>query len=152
MLMALDQDDFEKISKLEGRGDQQIENYMISMADGFDPLPGSLFLSLKEKAGFLFGEPFTTTIFNFIAISRNGLREKDLEKLLPNLKIAWDPLKFSGLRRWFKAHLIMQGEELQWNLAHSILKSAIIGKIDEPQKVIIHGLIADYLLLLANDP
>ena len=63
-------------------GGQQIESYMASMALEFDPLPGPLFLNLVKKAGTVFGEAFTNWIFDFIAISRNGLREKDLEKFL----------------------------------------------------------------------
>jgi tetratricopeptide (TPR) repeat protein/energy-coupling factor transporter ATP-binding protein EcfA2 len=152
MLMAIDHDDFERMSQLEGRGDQQIESYLMAMANGFDTLPGPLFLSLKNKAALLFGETFTAAIFNFIATSRNGLREKDLEKLLPATNIDWDALKFANLRRWFKAHLVLHGEELQWNLAHSILKSALIQNIDETQILRLNGSIADYLLPLRNDP
>jgi len=151
MLMAIDHDDFEKMSQLEGRGDQQIESYLTAMTNRFDPLPGPLFLSLKNKAGVLFGDTFTEAVFSYIATSRNGLREKDLEKLLPATHIAWDPLKFSGLRRWFKAHLVMQGEELQWNLAHSILKSSLIQHTEEKQRFYLHEQIAGYLLTLSND-
>ena len=151
MLMAIDHDDFEKMSRLEGRGDQQIESYLMAMANGFDPLPGPLFLSLINKAGALFGNAFAAAVFNYIALSRNGLREKDLEQLLPTEGIAWDPLQFAGLRRWFKAHLILQGDELQWNLAHSILRSALSEQIGETQRIKIHSKIAGYLLPLFND-
>jgi len=151
MLMAIDHDDFEKMSQLEGRGDQQIESYLVAMANGFDPLPGPLFLSLKNKAGVLFGETFTKAVFEYIAISRNGLREKDLENLLPAGTIAWDPLRFANLRRWFKAHLVLQGEELQWNLAHSILRIILTNKLEEAKIIEIHSSIASYLVNLSND-
>jgi len=150
MLMAIDHDDFEKMSQLEGRGDQQIENYLMVMANGFDPLPGPLFLSLTNKAGLLFGETFTAAVFNYLAISRNGLREKDLEKILPAANIAWDPLKFANLRRWFKAHLVLQGEELQWNLAHSILKNALLEKTTEPERKKVHLSVANHFLSLPD--
>jgi tetratricopeptide (TPR) repeat protein len=148
MLMAIDYDDFEKMKQLEGRGDQQIDSYMISMANSFDPLPGPLFLSLKNKASILFGETFTTAIFNYIAISRNGLREKDLEKLLPVANIAWDPLRFANLRRWFKAHLILQGDELQWNFAHSIIRNSLIENFIPEKCSTLHFAIATHLLSL----
>ena len=151
MLMAIDHDDFEKMSQLEGRGDQQIESYLMVLANGFDPLPGPLFLSLKNKAGILFGNSFTAAVFNYIAISRNGLREKDLEKLLHTNNIEWDPLKFANLRRWFKAHLVLQGEELQWNLAHSILRCALTEQVEETQRKKLHNAIAGYLMPLHND-
>jgi len=151
MLMAIDHDDFEKMNKMEGRGDQQIENYLTNLANEFDPLPGPLFLSLVAKAGVLFGVTFTQALFDFIAVSRNGLREKDLEKLLPARNIDWDSLQFAGLRRWFRAHLILQGEELQWNLAHSILKNTFAEKISFAEKKIIHDIIGKYLMNLPGN-
>ncbi|MEI7727129.1 MAG: DUF4062 domain-containing protein, partial [Bacteroidota bacterium] len=150
MLMALDHDDFEKMSHLEGQGGQQIESYMVNLALGFDKLPGPLFLDLVNKAGAVFGETFTKAVFNFIAASRNGLREKDLEKILPAINIGWDPLQFVGLRRWFKAHLILQGEELQWNLAHSILKSTLLEKMTEPARKKAYVEVASHLLSLPD--
>jgi tetratricopeptide (TPR) repeat protein len=151
MLMAIDHDDFEKMSQLEGRGDQQIESYLAAMVIGFDPLPGPLFLSLKIKAGMLFGETFTTCIFNYITLSRNGLREKDLEHLLQTENITWDPLLFAGLRRWFKAHLVLQSEELQWNLAHSILRITLAEKLPEAAWKILHKNIGQYLMNLPGN-
>jgi tetratricopeptide (TPR) repeat protein len=148
MLMAIDHDDFEKMSQLEGRSDQQIESYMVAMANDFDSLPGPLFLSLKNKASLLFGETFTTAVFNYLAISRNGLREKDLEKLMPASKIDWDPLQFANLRRWFKAHLVIQGEELQWNLGHSILRNTLQENLPPEKYTSINFGIATHLLTL----
>jgi tetratricopeptide (TPR) repeat protein len=151
ILMAIDQDDFEEMSKLEGRGDQQIESYLTNMAKGFDPLPGKLFLSLVEKACVLFGRAFTTAVFDNIAISRNGLREKDLEALLTAEGIAWDPLRYAMLRRWFKSHLVMQGEELQWNLAHSILDNTLLHNLEEGERKAKHQAVGSYLLTLPEN-
>ena len=152
MLMALDQDDFEKMRYLKVRGDLQIETYMTDLVKGFDTLPGPLFLSLLSKAGEVFGQDFTRTVFNYLACSRNGLREKDLEKLLMAENNTWDPLQFANLRRWFKAHLVLQGEEMQWNLAHSILPAALAQNAGENQLRKLHGNIANYLITLVNDP
>lgn len=148
MLMTLDNDDFEKTSRLPGDGGQQIESYMAALALEFDPLPGPLFLNLVNKAGTVFGKAFTNWIFDFITIGRNGLREKDLEKLLPSVNIAWDSLKFANLRRWFKAQLILQGEEHQWNLAHSILIKALKDKMTSKEYISLNRDIASVLLVL----
>jgi tetratricopeptide (TPR) repeat protein len=126
ILTAMDTDDFEKMSRLEGMGDQQIENYMLEMVKHFPALPGDLFLDLIERAGRIFGGSFTDALFNFIACSRGGLRESDLEVLLTKqTSESWDPLRFAGLRRWFRVHLVEQGEGHQWNLTHSLLRHAI---------------------------
>jgi tetratricopeptide (TPR) repeat protein len=150
MLMSVDQDDFEKMSRLDGKGGEQIETYLVRIANEFDPLPGSLFISLTQKAGAVFGNTFTKTVFEYLAISRNGLREKDLEILLSDKH--WDSLQFANLRRWFKTHLVLQGEELQWNLVHSILKNAIIEQIHEKILKQLHSSISSYLLTLTSDP
>ena len=49
------------------------------------------FISLTQKAGEVFGEKLTKAVFDFLACSRNGLREKDLEQLL--LRIFLGPLQ-----------------------------------------------------------
>ncbi len=151
MLMALEHDDFEKIRRLEGRGDQQIETYMADMAQAFDSLPGPLFINLVTKAGTLFGEDFTRSVFNYLACSRNGLREKDLEKILHTENIDWDSLRYANLRRWFKNHLVLQGEELQWNLGHTILRESLAQHAGEIQSKNSHDDIATYLLTLVSD-
>jgi len=149
MLMALDQDDFEKISKLEGSGGEQIDAYLARIAKEFDPLPGPLFISLTQKAGVVFGDTFTKTLFYYLAISRNGLREKDLEKLLNDKN--WDPLQFANLRRLFKNHLALQGDEMQWNLAHSTLRNALIGILSDRGKYFHQQLAFHFLSLDFKD-
>ncbi|NQU31754.1 MAG: DUF4062 domain-containing protein [Bacteroidetes bacterium] len=46
ILMAMDNDDFEKMKQLEGRGDEVIVDYMKNLTTDFPALPGKLFLSL----------------------------------------------------------------------------------------------------------
>jgi tetratricopeptide (TPR) repeat protein len=149
-LVAMDNDDFEKISRYEGRGDQKIESYIVDLAEQFDPLPGTLFMNHLSKAGTVFGMPFTRAVFSYIAVSRSGLNEKDLEKLMPEK--TWDPVMFANLRRWFRMHLVLQGEDKQWNLTHRILRQAIIEQLDEASLKTIHSNLANYLWTLPDDP
>ena len=149
ILMAMDEDDFEKMRGLEGRGDQQIRSYLLEMVKQLPSLPGELFLDLIRKAGRIFGESFTHSLFNFIACSRAGLRESDLEVLLPNQTSQnWDPLLFAGLRRWFRMHLLEQGEEHQWNLTHSILRNSMREKMTPVYFKNLHILIGNHFLSL----
>jgi tetratricopeptide (TPR) repeat protein len=149
ILMAIDSDDFEKMSRMEGKSDQQIGNYMLDMVRQFPSLPGDLFMELIEKASGIFGEHFTKTLFNFIACSRGGLRESDLEMLLPKQTSEdWDPLRFASLRRWFRMHLVEQGEGHQWNLAHSILRNTLKDRMEPGNFEKMHILISSHLLAL----
>jgi len=150
ILMAMDADDFEKMSGLKGKGDEQIESYMLDMVKQFPALPGDLFLDLIGKARRIFGGSFTTTLFNFIACSRGGLRESDLEMLLPKQTMQdWDPLSFASLRRWFGAHLIEQGEGHQWNLVHSIMRITLKDNMEPENFKNTHILISTHLLSLS---
>jgi tetratricopeptide (TPR) repeat protein len=152
MMMVLDHDDFEKISQLEGRGDQQIESYMASMALDFDPSPGSLFLTLVTKAGQIFGKNFTKAVLNYLACSRNGLRESDLGRLIPESEEEnWDALQFANLRRWFNTHLREEGEGLKWNLAHSILRNSLLEEIELQSLKNLHHALASYIADLPTD-
>ena len=152
ILMAMDNDDFEKMQQLEGRGDEVIVNYMEALVNDFPALPGKLFLSLLTKAASVFGEDFTWKTFNYIACSRDGLRESDLEKLIPKSKDEnWDALLFANLRRWFNRHLREEGENAQWNLVHSILRNSLLEEKDKKTLKGIHNSIASHLLTLAAD-
>jgi tetratricopeptide (TPR) repeat protein len=150
IMMAMDSDDFEKMKQLEGRGDVQITKYMEELAKEFPPLSGKLFLSLIDKAASIFKEGFTHKVFNYIACSRNGLRESDLEQLIPQTENDnWDALMFAGLRHWFTAHLREEGDGLQWNLVHSILRNTLIEEMDKETFKRLHNEIASLLLSLA---
>lgn len=150
ILMAMDADDFEKIGRREGRGGERIESYMLEMAGDFPDEPGELFLDLLAKAGRIFGEEFTTAIFNFIACSRSGLRESDLEALIKREGRKWDPLTFAGLRRWFRQHLVEQGAEKQWNLVHFALRNSLTSIQGKDFTKEIHNKLAKYLLKLPS--
>ena len=149
ILNAMDADDFEEISGQKGQGVEQIDNYMLELVEKFPELPGELFLHLIKKAAPLFGEYFTPALFNLIACSRIGLRESDLQILVPQETFeSWDALRFASLRRWFRMHLVEQGEGHQWNLAHSILRNTLIEEISEEKFKTLNFLIATHLLTL----
>jgi len=151
ILMAMDSYDFEKMSGLGGRADEQIEDYMLEMVKQFPALPGDLFLDLIKRAGRIFGNSFTTSLFNFIACSRGGLRESDLEVLVPKQTAKeWDHLTFAGLRRWYRAHLIDQGEGHQWNLGYSILRKTLKDKMELTNLKNLHILTGSHLLSLQS--
>ena len=148
ILMAMDNEDFIRIQKREGRADLGINDHMLQMVTEFPAVPGDLFLSLVKKAAGYFGDEFTEKVFNYLACSRNGLRESDLEKIILAKNEKWDALSFANIRRWFAAHIREEGENLQWNLAHSILRKTLIDEIGEYNKKNIHNSIADHLQTL----
>ncbi|MDP8320806.1 MAG: tetratricopeptide repeat protein, partial [Candidatus Stygibacter australis] len=148
ILMALDSHDFEEIQKGKGKADQAFNDFMLELVNGYKDTPGELFLDLVDKAAGYFGDEFTLKVFNYLACSRNGLRESDLEKLIPEKNENWDALTFASIRRWFAAHIREEGDNLQWNLAHSILRSSLLNKLEVDEFKNIHNAIAFHLLTL----
>ena len=103
-------------------------------------------------------------LLNLIAASRNGLRESDLEVLLPKVvrlfeptgpREPWDALRFAVLRRAFRAHLVQQGADGGWDFAHAQLRESIRRRyLRDPQVVQrLHTSIAYHLKSLpTSDP
>jgi len=152
VILAIDQTDFEKISMMEGRVGEVIEDYLLGLINGFPSDPGQLFLSLTKKAGMIFGETFTMHTLDFLAVSRNGLRETDLAALVYQWMAShWDKLQFASLRRWFHSYLKIQGEELKWNLYHNAIRMALILVIPSNKLTKIHNAIAQHLINLPED-
>jgi tetratricopeptide (TPR) repeat protein len=148
ILMAMDNYDYEKIMKMAGKPGLTINEYMLILVENYSGDPGKLFISLINKAASYFEEEFTRKIFDYISCSRNGLRESDLENLVPIEEEKWDALTFARMRRWFSSHIRKEGDNLQWNLAHSILRNSLQNRLAEDKFKNIHNAIATHLLTL----
>ncbi|MCF7859113.1 MAG: DUF4062 domain-containing protein [Candidatus Cloacimonetes bacterium] len=152
VIMAMDNEDFDRIREKEGRVDLGINDHMLKMVMEFPSFPGELFLSLVKKAAGYFGKEFTEKVFDYLSCSRNGLRESDLEKLIPVKDEKWDALTFTHIRRWFSAYIRNDGKNKQWNLVHTILRNSLQDSItssDELKRI--NAAIASHLLSLPEN-
>jgi len=149
-LLTLNKKDFEEIEKKtkenpEERPDVQLYVYINETIAELSVDPGELFLQLIERAKKIFKGEFVENVFNYLAISRFGLREIDLRHLMkrdwPTISReeeikekekapGWDDLQFSYMRRWFSAFFINNGDDERWNISHDILKQSIRKKLD----------------------
>jgi tetratricopeptide (TPR) repeat protein len=82
----------------------------------------------------------------YIALSQNGLREKDLLALLDD---HWDLLRFTSLRRWFR-YLIIESESKQWYLGHVKL-SEVLNSYLGHENISLHRDIANHFLSLPEN-
>lgn len=147
ILFGLDADDFEEIRNKNITGDEaKILAFLCELAESFPSDPQDLFKNLLYRASKDFGEELTMKSLTYIALSRNGLREKDLSTLLGS---KWDELMFSSLCRWFK-FLVIESADRLWTFAHIKLTETLIGH-DKIQDKARHREITDYLLALPED-
>ncbi len=89
-----------------------------------------------------------------IAIGRNGWREGDLRRVVPEITgIPWSELLFSSVRRAYRGHLIQRGPSGQWDFYHRELRKAVADYFASRPDYLrrLHAVLAAYLETLADD-
>jgi tetratricopeptide (TPR) repeat protein len=156
-LNLLDADDFARAEReFSGDGGQRLHQLLLQVVAEIPAEVEPLYYWVLNRAEYFWGEAWVRSFASLLAAGRYGWREIDLEALMPRLcNEAWDPLRFAGLRRSFRAHLMQRGEHGQWDFAYAHGRAAVLGRyLDEPEKSKeLHKTIAEYLLgLSAEDP
>jgi hypothetical protein len=145
VLFGLDADDFSEIrTRNETDEVNKIENFLCELLGKFSTDAGELFIEIINRAAKDYGENLTGKAMDFIAVSFNGLREKDLAALLGN---DWNELGFASLRRWLGRLLTESGENRQWNFAHNKIVLSLQQHLSAKEKQL-HKLLSSYLLEL----
>jgi tetratricopeptide (TPR) repeat protein len=126
-LLLLDEDDFAAIMKLPGTADQKIFRYMLQLVDEFPPDTEDLLHVIFNRFYMRFAArievSWMSEMLDLIALSRYGLREKDIQNILG---LEDDPsfsLKFALVRRYIRSHIIWRGQQGLIDFSHSHLKS-----------------------------
>lgn len=150
ILFGLDVDDFREIrSRSENKEVDKIEGFLCDLTGKFPTEAGELFIEIIKRASEDFGYTLTNKALEYLALSLNGLREKDLSTLLGN---DWDELRFASLRRWFGRLLTETGANRQWNLTHHSIVLALRHRLAANERQL-HESISSYLLSLSDsDP
>ncbi len=137
--LLLDEDDFAGLKTFTGTAEEKLKqllhNTAREMPADIDGMYGYLFVKTRQR----FGGDFVNAFLGYLAISRYGLRESDLEKLLIEYEgLNWDQLKFAALRRYLRAHLVRKGEEGLWDFRHTMVRAGINKLLLTSKEKIIH--------------
>jgi hypothetical protein len=110
----------------EARLNLLLSSVVDEMPGDVDQLCGWL-LERAETAAGHFGKSDDARLFtSLIAVSRSGLRERDLKALLLSLSgEQWSDLRLAVLRRTFRTHLVERGDLAQWDFFHAQMRSAV---------------------------
>jgi tetratricopeptide (TPR) repeat protein len=155
--LLLDEDDFAFMKSFEGTAGDKLKQLLITTANEMPAGIEDMYAYLFRKTGRRFGKEFVESILSYIAVTRNGLRERDLEELLNanNKAEKWDNLKFAALRRYLRGHIVKKGAESLWDFRHVQVRESINNyflKESDRQKTL-HKQIAAYLEKLPrNEP
>jgi tetratricopeptide (TPR) repeat protein len=145
--LLLDEDDFNRMKSLEGDAEQKLLQLLLNTADELPADISGMYNYVFERAG-LFGKEFANSILSYVGISRSGLRESDLKKLIANYTIAkWEPLNFAAFRRYLRSHLVRKGEMGLWDFRHTQMRKSLKRKLTEdPEKLKgLHNYLAEHL-------
>ncbi|MBN2575288.1 MAG: DUF4062 domain-containing protein, partial [Deltaproteobacteria bacterium] len=168
-LNLLDGDDFRRAEAGQAATDEERLHAMVvaeaaAMPGDVEGLYGRIF----ERAGRRVsddpgeGRALARAFAVAIALSRGGLRERDLAALIPGVArvldasarpLPWDALAFASLRRALRAHLVRRGVDDRWDFHHRQARAAAERAFlpDAGLARQIHGLVADHLLALPPD-
>jgi len=148
-LNLLDADDFQRAEQeFAGPADEQLVRLMLSVVAEMPPSVAELYAWLLIRAEKLFGAADVGAFATLIAAGRSGWRESDFSELMPSVGgNTWDALRFAGLRRAFRAHVVQRGSFGQWNFAHAQMREAVFDRYlsESDRRRTLHSQIAEHL-------
>ena len=156
-LNLLDADDFERAERDFAQEPDPQRRIQLLALDMLGQMPGevdALYGWVLGRAEKLHGASWARSFVDLIAVSRAGWREQDLAVLLPSLTgDSWDELRFAGLRRTFRTHIVQRGAQGQWDFAHQQLRRAVLSRhLTNPDEIRnIHRRLADHLEALPSE-
>ncbi len=131
-LLLLDADDFTRAQRdFSGTPEERLHQLRLEIAGKLPADIESLYGFLLQRTEEVQGEKWrwARAFADLIAVTRAGLRELDLQALLPKqageAADVWDPLRFASVRRSFRAHLVQRGALGQWDFFHAQTRAAV---------------------------
>lgn len=123
-LEMMDKNDFEKIAT-HGEGIAAITSYqkrmVFEMPDNMEELCMDVLYAASERVGGNIAEKAV----RYIAVSRYGLREKDLEEIFCTQGIEWSSLDFTRFIRYMKTFFMLR-EDGRWDFTHRIIRNGFL--------------------------
>ncbi len=153
-MITIDADDFKQIATYPGNPEEQIKSFMLDLVKGFEPTIPVMFQKLFERLEEIYGRDWVVAVIGLITAGRNGMREAELTGAYRFIYgVEWDELKFAGLRRYMRMHLVQRGELGQWDFLHRQARISAEQRYlgDQRARQALHGRIADYLEKLPED-
>lgn len=153
-MITIDADDFRLIECYPGSPDLQIKAFMMDMVKEFPREVPSMFQGLFQRLEEIYGIGWVSRVLGMIAAGRSGMREAELKGAYTFIYgEEWDELKFAGLRRYLRMHLVQRGEMGQWDFLHRQARQSAENRYlnDKYNNEALHDRIADFLEGLPED-
>jgi tetratricopeptide (TPR) repeat protein len=155
-LLVLDADDFALLPGLSGSPEERLHQLLILTVDRIPPDVEGAYDFLLNRIEKTYGEARVSATLSLVSLARYGLRESDLQALLPvSSGMGWDPALFAAMRRALRAQLRQSGGTGQWQFAHQRAQAAVRSRYgtDAEKNRLHHKRLADHLIGLPDqDP
>ena len=156
-LNLLDEDDFRRVDAAGGDGApiSTLNDLLVAEARSYPGTVDEMYRRIIERGDHVYGPRRIVTFLLALAVSRNGLREQDLNVVLPQLSgQPWSQLQFAAVRRGLRRHVIQGGYSGEWLFSHRHMQRVVLDHIGAAGERTIeeaHLAIAHHLRVLARD-
>ena len=123
-LVMMDQEDFEKITAT-GDGMDAIAAYQIAVIDGLPENLEELCMALVHVVSEKLENNMAELAVRYIAVSRYGLRETDLEGIFVDQGIEWKNLDFTLFLRYMKSFFLLR-DDGRLDFTHQSIRMGVL--------------------------
>lgn len=149
-LLMMNRIDFEIISAQNGNQMTAISNRQIELLNMCSDDAEGLSADIIDVASSYIGKDFVKTALRYIAVSRHGLREQDLESILLSQGIKWNSLDFVLFTNLL-GNFFIQREDGRYDFSHRLIREGCTREIYEEEIRPLHMHILAYLKTLDFD-
>lgn len=146
-LEMMDEDDFVSINTYGG-GMDAINRKQLEIVNGCSNNLNRLCVEILQEATRKIGNNLPDIVAKFLAVSRYGLRERDLEGIFKIMRLEWDALTFARFRKYMSRFFI-QRQDGRLDFAHKTFRQGFQNEIINEKEY--HQMILKYFRTLPEN-
>lgn len=143
-LTMMNKEDFDEIA-IHGDGMAAITWHQLELVEGCSDTLEGMCVDILSAASRRVGGPFVQAAAEYLAASRHGLRESDLEGLLTARGISWSGLDFAQFVQYLSTFFLLR-EDGRYDFAHQSIRRGVLAQCRDVQQL--HRDILAHLLTL----
>lgn len=132
-LTMMNKEDFDKI-KSDGDGINAINFFQKSIIKNCPDNLNALCVEILNVASERISSNCVQNVTQYLAVSRHGFRERDLEGIFSNIGIEWNSLEFSMLIQYLNSFFILR-EDGRFDFSHRSIRDGVLTQCKEQQKM-----------------
>jgi tetratricopeptide (TPR) repeat protein len=148
-LMMFNSQDFGVIAQ-KGNDMAAINGYLANIVETAPAGVQELCAAVVQEAGERIEQKLCGTVVHLLAWSKRGLREKDMEAIFIREGIPFNSLDFARLMKYMHPYFMAHGDG-RIDFSHKLIRSGILGTMDDREKSRICRMIQAYVKTLPQD-